>query len=247
MSAGPDIEMAESSDVMMEDVESASDHDRVYSSEDWGSTNSEDKASLTRDGVFIDLRNTMVSTSEPGGRPTKWSLSGVPTSSDQRPSPYQSLGAADIDPFNNIRLSREDKELLHHCKPPIPFSSTGLNSVGIHTYARQAFGVPTDPVFDPIQNLYVAVDLAQPGAVHASLAHSASHIAYLRGEQESSIQAITHKMAAIQLINQALDDPVKAISDENFSAICRLLTFEVSIICTLGNIVRFRPAEFRTL
>ena len=105
--------------------------------------------------------------------------------------------------------------------------------LGVHTYARQAFGVPTDPIFDPIRNLYVAIDLAQPASVHASLAHSASHIAYLRQESDSSIQAITHKMAAIQLINQSLDDPVKAISDENFSAVCRLLTFEASILCSL--------------
>ena len=35
-------------------------------------------------------------------------------------------------------------------------------------------------------------------------------------------------MAAIQMINQSLNDPVKAISDETFSAVCRLLAFEVS-------------------
>ena len=105
----------------------------------------------------------------------------------------------------------------------------------MHTYAHQAFGIPADPVFDPIRNLYVGIDLAQPASVHATLAHSASHIAYLRQERDTSIQAITHKMAAIQLINQSLCDPVQAISDENFSAVCRLLTFEASIPCFLSS------------
>jgi hypothetical protein len=100
--------------------------------------------------------------------------------------------------------------------------------IGVHTYAHIAYGVPTDPVFDPIRNLYVAIDLSQPAFVHATLAHSASHMAWLRQERSNSIQAITHKMAAIQMINQSLDDPVKAISDETFSAVCRILTFEVS-------------------
>ena len=34
-------------------------------------------------------------------------------------------------------------------------------------------------------------------------------------------------MAAIRIINQSLNGPVEAISDENFAAVCRLLTFEV--------------------
>jgi len=60
----------------------------------------------------------------------------------------------------------------------------------------------------------------------AVLAHSASHVAHLRGER-NSIKAITHKMAAIHLVNDYLSDPVKAVSDEAFSAVLRLLTFEV--------------------
>lgn len=32
------------------------------------------------------------------------------------PSPYQSLGQAELDPFNGICLSREDQSLLHHCE-----------------------------------------------------------------------------------------------------------------------------------
>jgi hypothetical protein len=34
-------------------------------------------------------------------------------------------------------------------------------------------------------------------------------------------------MAAIHLVNEYLNDPLKAVSDEAFSAVLRLLTFEV--------------------
>lgn len=78
-----------------------------------------------------------------------------------------------------------------------------------------------------MRDLYIPVDLSQEAATHAVLAHSASHMAHLRGER-NSIKAITHKMAAIHLVNEYLSDPLKAVSDEAFSAVLRLLTFEVN-------------------
>lgn len=98
--------------------------------------------------------------------------------------------------------------------------------VGVNIYAQQAFGQPTDPSFGPMRDLYVPVDLSHRAATHAVLAHSAAHSAHIRGER-SSIKAITHKMAAIHLVNEYLNDPLKAVSDEAFSAVLRLLTFEV--------------------
>jgi hypothetical protein len=99
--------------------------------------------------------------------------------------------------------------------------------VGVHVYSVEAFGAPNDPVFEPIRKLHCSVDLSQPATVHATLAHSASHIAYLRQERDSWIQAIAHKSAALQLINAALNDPVKAISDETFCGVGRLIVYEV--------------------
>lgn len=81
--------------------------------------------------------------------------------------------------------------------------------------------------FDSIRDLFIPVDLSQVALVHAVLAHSASHLASLRHNRNDSLQAIEHKMAAIRLVNEALGDPVKATSDENVSAVMRLLTFEV--------------------
>lgn len=69
------------------------------------------------DAVYIDLRHTLI---KPGGlsnngRP-KWKLSTAPRSNGQYPSPYRSLGHAELDPFNSTKLSRDDQALLHHCK-----------------------------------------------------------------------------------------------------------------------------------
>jgi hypothetical protein len=52
-------------------------------------------------------------------------------------------------------------------------------------------------------------------------------MAFLHQEQGDSVKALTHKMAAIRLVNESLNDPLKAVSDENLSAVMRLLTFEV--------------------
>lgn len=86
-----------------------------------------------------------------------------------------------------------------------------------------------------MRDLYIPVDLSQAASVHAVLAHSASHMAYLRQERSDSVTALTHKMAAIRLVNKSLNDPVKAVSDENISAVMRLLTFEVCTILSFPH------------
>jgi hypothetical protein len=63
--------------------------------------------------------------------------------------------------------------------------------------------------------------------VHVVLAHAAYHMAYLRQDRTESVSALAHKMVAIRLINEALNDPVKCVSGENLSAVMRLVTLEV--------------------
>lgn len=122
-STGREAEAAESSDEMEEDHRGGSDH--LYSTGDDELVSSpmdfkaaKEEPIFTTDGIFLDLRHTMAPTSGPSNLSTAWSLSNIPSCLGQRPNPYQSIGDAEIDPFNSIRLSREDKELLHHCKPP---------------------------------------------------------------------------------------------------------------------------------
>lgn len=60
--------------------------------------------------IFIDLRHSL------NKGPRKWTVSPIPDSRSRSPSPYQSLGYAQLDPFNGVRLSREDQEILYHCE-----------------------------------------------------------------------------------------------------------------------------------
>ncbi|KAE9371581.1 hypothetical protein N431DRAFT_545797 [Stipitochalara longipes BDJ] len=154
--------------------------------------------------VFIDLRHFL----QKG--PTKWTITSIPSSSAPSPSPYQSLGYAELDPFNGIQISREDQNLLHHWT---------------NVYAFKAFGQPDDPTFLPLSNVYVPIDLSNEASIHATLAHAAMHMAYLLGKP-SSIPALHHKSAAIRLINESLNDPEIAVSDGTLAAVLRMLTFE---------------------
>jgi len=60
--------------------------------------------------VFINLRHPLQK------RPREWMTTSIPSVSAQDPSPYQSLGYAELDPFNGIHLSLADQTLLHHCE-----------------------------------------------------------------------------------------------------------------------------------
>ena len=93
-------------------------------------------------------------------------------------------------------------------------------------YAFEAFGQPNDPTFLPLSSLYVPIDLSDQASTHATLAHAASHMAHLHGKP-SSVSVLSHKIAAIKLINDSLNDPEAAVSDGNLAAVLRLLTFEV--------------------
>ncbi|KAH8602107.1 hypothetical protein B0O99DRAFT_735571 [Bisporella sp. PMI_857] len=188
------------------------------SGEDWAysDTHESEEESEThefpKEGVFLDLRHTLrFPHAQRGSKRRKWEFRPVPTLFERHISPYQSIGNAELDPFNNVKLSREDHELLHHW---------------VKIYAYQAFGQPTDPIFDQIKDLYAPVNLSHVASVHGVLAHSACHLAYLRQDRSLSVQGITHKMAAIHLVNQALNEPMKAVSDETFSAVIKLLSFE---------------------
>lgn len=77
-----------------------------------------------------------------------------------------------------------------------------------------------------MRDLYVPVDMSHTASVHAVLAHSAAHVAHLRQERIST-QALMHKTAAIHMVNEYLGNAVKATSVECFSAVLRLLTYEV--------------------
>jgi hypothetical protein len=76
---------------------------------DFDTASSLSKSNYSRE-VFINLGHSL----QKG--PMKWIVSRILKSSQPSPSPYQSPGYAEFDPFNGLRLSLDDQNLLHHCE-----------------------------------------------------------------------------------------------------------------------------------
>jgi hypothetical protein len=114
-SAGQGAEFTDVSDIEMGEDARRSDRSSEDDMRFARQIEKRDDGLLTRDGIYLDLRCTIAPKSESSS--AEWSLSTVPSCSGQRPSPYQSIGGAETDPFDTVRLSQEDKKLLHHCKP----------------------------------------------------------------------------------------------------------------------------------
>lgn len=65
------------------------------------------------------------------------------------------------------------------------------------------------------------------------MAHSAAHLAHYYGGMTptrgtNSPETLKFKADAVQILNGWLNDPEKALSNDAFAAVVRLLTFEVS-------------------
>lgn len=74
-------------------------------------------SSFPEDTIYLDHRHTLLRPARTSSARRKWKLSTRRGSRGQKPTLYKSIGDAEIDPFNTIRLSHEDQTLLHHCKP----------------------------------------------------------------------------------------------------------------------------------
>ncbi|KAH8810778.1 hypothetical protein F5884DRAFT_780334 [Xylogone sp. PMI_703] len=119
---------------------------------------------------------------------------------------------AKVDPFDTmpVSLTAKDQGLLHHW---------------LSTYATMMFDQSIEQSFNPMREVWVPIDFSNAASFHGMLAHAAAHVAYLKGESVSAA-AIEHKLEALRLVNNWLQDPVLAISDDAFSAVLGLLTFE---------------------
>lgn len=79
--------------------------------------------------------------------------------------------------------------------------------------------------FNPMREIWFPLDLSNIASFNCVMAHSAAHLAYSYGG--TSTEALKFKESAIQTLNQWLGDKEKAISNDAFVAVVRLLTFEV--------------------
>ncbi|PYI09603.1 hypothetical protein BO78DRAFT_404830 [Aspergillus sclerotiicarbonarius CBS 121057] len=128
------------------------------------------------------------------------------------------LGTAPLDPFDSfpIRLTSKHHKLIHHW---------------LTTHATMMFESFPAPSFNPMRDVWFPLDLSNPASFNAIMAHSAAHLAHYYGattptQGTNSVEALRFKADAVKILSQWLNDPQKALSNDAFAAVVRLLTFE---------------------
>ncbi|KAL1989037.1 hypothetical protein VTN96DRAFT_5800 [Rasamsonia emersonii] len=145
------------------------------------------------------------------------------------------LAAVSLDPFDTfpVRLTARHHELLHHCKSQhacrhTPPHAVLLTRLGLSTHAAMMFEQSPTVDFNPMRDVWFPLDLSNAASFNGMLAHSAAHLAYLRGEKHS-MEVLKYKVEAVSLVNKWLQDESTMLSDHTFAAVVRLLTFEVCL------------------
>lgn len=68
--------------------------------------------------------------------------------------------------------------------------------------------------------------ISDPAVLHSSLAVASMHFDFCRGHKRLAYYTALHRGEAIRLVNNMLQDPLRAISDEMVACVVRLSTFE---------------------
>lgn len=88
--------------------------------------------------------------------------------------------------------------------------------------------------FNPMRDVWFPLDLSNPASFNAIMAHSAAHLAHYYGGMTptrgtNSSEALKFKADAVEILTHWVNDPEKALSNDAFVAVVRLLTFEVNL------------------
>ncbi|KAL1965840.1 hypothetical protein VTN77DRAFT_5161 [Rasamsonia byssochlamydoides] len=155
--------------------------------------------------------------------PMQWSEGSVSYADEHRQHPpgiaaqaltgmNHALAAVSLDPFDTfpVKLTARHHELLHHW---------------LSTHAAMMFEQSPTTDFNPMRDVWFPLDLSNAASFNGMLAHSAAHLAYLRGEKHS-MEVLKYKAEAVSLVNRWLQNEETALSDHTFAAVVRLLTFE---------------------
>ncbi|RJE25469.1 hypothetical protein PHISCL_02225 [Aspergillus sclerotialis] len=128
------------------------------------------------------------------------------------------LASSRPDPFQTcpVHLTSQHQKLLHHW---------------IGTHAAMMFEDLDVTRFNPMKDVWFPLDLSNASSFNCIMAHSAAHLSHLyagtpprRGTNSS--EALKYKVEAVRILRLWLNDPEKELSDDSFSAVVRLLTFE---------------------
>jgi hypothetical protein len=159
-------------------------------------------------------------------------LQGIPTQA--LTGLNYALAYTRLDPFDTfpVKLGPKHHKLLHHCMYfKISYQKTEsivlIVLPGLTTHATMMFEELPMPSFNPMRDVWFPLDLSNEASFNAVMAHSAAHLDRMHGLR-SSIDALKFKAEAVRIVMTWLNDPARALSDEVFAAVLRLLTFEVS-------------------
>lgn len=83
--------------------------------------------------------------------------------------------------------------------------------------------------FNPMRDVWLPLDLSNAVSFNLMIAHSAAHLAQMRGHRVST-EALRFKAEAMRILSIWMQDDDLALSDDGFAAISRLLSYEVSAI-----------------
>ena len=90
--------------------------------------------------------------------------------------------------------------------------------------------------FNPMKDVWFPLDLSNASSFNCIMAHSTAHLSHLyagtpptRGKISS--EASKYKLEAIRILRLWLADSEKELSQDAFSAVVRMLTFEVRTWC----------------
>lgn len=149
------------------------------------------------------------------------------------------LASSRPDPFQTcpVHLTSQHQKLLHHCasedSKPCCLWKFANGVAGIGTHAAMMFEDLDVTTFNPMRDVWFPLDLSNASSFNCIMAHSAAHLSHLytgtpprRGT--NSTDALKYKVEAVRILRLWLSDPEKELSDDSFSAVVRLLTFEVS-------------------
>ncbi|OAA75116.1 tachykinin family protein [Akanthomyces lecanii RCEF 1005] len=124
----------------------------------------------------------------------------------------RALACSQLDPFDAfpVRLTSEHHKLLHHW---------------LSKYAAMMFEDLPSSTFNPMRDVWFPLDLSNAASFNAVMAHSAAHLAHVQGIRDSE-EALKFKMEAVRIVTLWMSDSERALSDDAFAAVLRLLTYE---------------------
>lgn len=81
-------------------------------------------------------------------------------------------------------------------------------------------------IINTVRDIWLPLDFSNAASFNVCMAHAAAHLERAQG-QRCSTTALEFKLEAVQIISGWIQNKAKALSDDMFAAVLRLLTYEV--------------------